>query len=188
MIDLDFAIAELARKIANIVRVGTVAEIHPQDPLVRVQIGGLLTGWLRWLSHRAGQTRTWDPPTEGEQVIVFSPSGDPAAGYVLSAIYSDSNPPPVTSHDQHYTRYPDGAIVFYDHAQHLLYAELPAGGRAELRAPSGLKVIGDVEIVGKLDATQKITSAEDVFAQTISLKTHKHTGVMSGPALTGTPV
>ncbi|WP_295467111.1 phage baseplate assembly protein V [uncultured Pseudomonas sp.] len=40
----------------------------------------LLTGQLPWLPLRTGKSREWDPPTVGEQVVIFSPSGQTAQG------------------------------------------------------------------------------------------------------------
>lgn len=107
---------ELARLIQNLIRVGTIMDIdHGDPPRVRVRTGKLETDWRPWCERRAGQTTTWDPPTIGEQVILFSPGGDVAAAYVLCSIGSDSNPPP--SHSPHETvrQYPDGAVAKYNH-------------------------------------------------------------------------
>lgn len=106
---------ELSRRLANIVRIGTIHSIDHAAVLVRVQIGKLKTNWLPWLEHRAGQTTTWDPPTVGEQVIVISPSGGDA-GVVLRGLHSDTIAPPSASPDTHVIRFPDGAVITYDHA------------------------------------------------------------------------
>lgn len=37
-----------------------------------------------------GTTRDRDSPTGGEQVVVFSPGGDPAAGFVVTGLFSDA--------------------------------------------------------------------------------------------------
>ena len=46
---------------------------------------------------------------------------------------------------------------------------------------------GEMEITGKLSATDEITSSVDVKANGISLKTHVHGGVYSGTSTTGVP-
>lgn len=56
-------------------------------------------------------------------------------------------------------------------------------GSCDLRIQDGLVTVkGDLNVEGTVRATQ------DVFAQDISLKSHKHTGVKSGDSKTGTPV
>lgn len=107
--------------IENLVRVGTVHEVDLSAPLCRVASGELITGWLPMPSQRAGRTRKWCPLTVGEQVIVLSPSGDPAAGFVLPmGIFSDAITPPSDSADVELTEYPDGAVISYNHATHVL--------------------------------------------------------------------
>lgn len=59
-----------------------------------------------------------------------------------------------------------------------------------IKVGSGKTVIeGNLEVKGNITATGDIdTSTGDVTAGTISLKTHLHSGVTSGPANTGGPV
>ena len=74
------SLAELARLIENLIRLGTVAEVQVEPPRVRVKTGNVTTAWRPWFALRAGEDREWDPPTVGEQVILFSPSGNLAQG------------------------------------------------------------------------------------------------------------
>lgn len=115
-------LAELSRLVENLLRIGTIAEVDHPAARCRVQTGGLLTGWLPFMPHRAGNTRTWDPPTVGEQVLVLSPSGEPAGGLVLTGIYSDARSAPSQSPDDHVIDYPDGARIAYNHATGALTA------------------------------------------------------------------
>ena len=69
-------LAELARLIENLIRIGTVADVrHGNPPTVRVRTGGITTTWRPWCERRAGTTRTWSPPTKGEQGL--TPSAAP---------------------------------------------------------------------------------------------------------------
>ncbi|MGO4813363.1 phage baseplate assembly protein V [Cupriavidus sp. 2MCAB6] len=109
--------AELARLIENLLRLGVVTDVQPgKPPRVRVQTGGITTTWLPWAERRAGRTRTWNPPTKGEQVLLLCPSGDIANGIVLTGIPSDTIDVPSHSSDETVTLYPDGAQTIYDHA------------------------------------------------------------------------
>ncbi|WP_302141742.1 phage baseplate assembly protein V [Halomonas alkalicola] len=108
-------VAELLRLIHNLIRLGTIAEVDHATARCRVQIGELTTARLPWLELRAGETRTWNPPTLGEQVLVLSPGGDLSAGVVLSGLYRQAHPAPSGDENLIGTWYPDGTRVEYDH-------------------------------------------------------------------------
>lgn len=114
--------AELSRRLENLIRLGTISAVDHASALCRVRSGGLETGWLPWFERRAGQTRTWDPPTIGEQVMVLSPSGEPAGGLVLVGLFRAAHPAPDDSPNTHVIDYPDGARISYDHASGALVA------------------------------------------------------------------
>lgn len=113
-------VAELLRLINNLIRLGTVAEVDYATARLRVQIGELLTAWLPWLELRAGTTRTWSPPTVGEQVLVLSPGGDLAAAIVIAGIYQQAHPAPSSDPSVIGKWLPDGTRVEYDHSAHTL--------------------------------------------------------------------
>ncbi len=117
----DMDSAELARLIENLIRLGTVAEVdYGRPPRVRVQTGGITTDWLPWIERRAGGTRTWNPPTKGEQVVLLSVSGELRNAVILCSIPTDDTDVPSHSPDETVTEYPDGATVTYNHAAGLL--------------------------------------------------------------------
>ncbi|ARU88288.1 phage baseplate assembly protein V [Pseudomonas sp. M30-35] len=193
-------LTEITRRLDNMIRLGTIAEVDHGDPAqqkmpcCRVKTGNITTGWLPWLNLRAGETRTWEPVTVGEQCVVFSPSGEPTQGIVLVGIYSSNHPAPSNSPDKHSTTYPDGAVIEYDHAAHHLLAILPAEGTTELESLGGISIKGpithegDYTQTGNQNVTGKVTVSVDVVAAGVSLVNHKHTGVTQGSAQTGTPV
>ncbi|MYL22540.1 phage baseplate assembly protein V [Halomonas alkaliantarctica] len=138
--------AELLRLIHNLIRMGTIAEVDHASARCRVQTGELITARLPWIEARSGTTRTWNPPTLGEQVVVFSPGGDPTAAVVLTGLYRTQHPAPSDSADLWHAVMPDGAVIEYDHAASHLRAELP--GSAEITAPAGLVIHADTTING----------------------------------------
>lgn len=174
-------VAELRRRLDNMLRLGTIAQVDHAKALCRVQSGAILTGWLPWLSLRAGTTKRWNPPSANEQCIVFSPSGELAQGIALVGIYSSGNPAPGSAANLDRTTYPDGAVIEYDAAAHKLRAQLPGGGQAELIAAGGITIVGDITLTGTL------TASVDVIAAGISLVNHVHGEVMPGGADTGAP-
>lgn len=174
-------IFDILRRLENQIRYGTIAAVDHQAARCTVSTGGLSVPNLPWLAQRAGSSLDWDPPTVGEQCILFSPSGEPALGVALVGLYSQQRPAPSNSATVRRRKYPDGAVIDYDHASHTLSATLPAGGKAQLTAPGGVTILGNVDITGT------VTVSADVVASGISLVTHKHGGVQTGSGTTAVP-
>jgi hypothetical protein len=96
-------VEESERRLTNVMRPGRVVQVDAQKGLVKLTYAKDETGadvvgpWIRWME-RAGGIKTWTPPSVGEQVIMFSPSGDISGhSWVLPGGYSQANPQP---HDQ----------------------------------------------------------------------------------------
>lgn len=149
---------ELLRRLENILRAGTIAQVDHQATRVRVRSGDLLTDWLIWFEVRAGNVRTWCPPSVGEQCLVLSPGGELAAGMVLVGLPSDQMPPPATEAHLHRTTYPGGSSITFDHEARVLTVE-----------------------------AERLVVTGDVVASGISLVNHTHTGVTPGSGSTGKP-
>lgn len=142
-------VAELERRISNLLRIGTIEQIDTAAARVRVRSGDILTAWLPWLTQRAGQDLTWWAPDIGEQVLVLSPGGELAAGLVLPSLYQSANPAPGDNQDKQITQYKDGTKIEYDRAAGLLTVDavgditikaagsvtLEAGGPVLVKAP-----------------------------------------------------
>ena len=174
---------DLLRRLENAVRPGTVAAVDHATARVRVQSGELLTQWLPWLEQRAGNVRTWCPPSVGEQCLVLSPGGDLAAGWVLVGSASASHPAPSASDTLHRTQYPDGTLVDYDHAAHTLTVTLAAGGVASLSAEQIQLSADQVTISGAV----AITGSSLTHNGTNVGSSHVHGGITAGPGDTGGP-
>lgn len=201
-------IAELSRKVENLIRLGTVAQIDHATRRVRVATGEITTQWLKWQAGRAGATRTWDPPTVGEQVMILSPSGELANGIVIPSIYSTAHDAPSSSASLHEVVYPDGAVISYDHSS----GALVASGIQTARIQAGVSVTLDTPLThctGKLTVDDLLTYGNGLAgtgganANNITgnlthtsgnlssngkvLHTHTHTGVQPGSGNTGMP-
>ncbi|MFQ6243002.1 phage baseplate assembly protein V [Yersinia enterocolitica] len=107
-------ITEILRQLRNLIRIGTVADVDLDQALCRVATGNNITGWLNWLTLRAGQSRSWWAPSEGEQVLILSLGGELDTGFVLPGIFSDDFPPPSASANGLYITFPDGATLHYE--------------------------------------------------------------------------
>lgn len=205
-------IADLIRRIENIVRPGEIAEVRYKPLRVRVATGGLTTTWLRVFVQRAGEDRTWDPPSVGEECVVFCPSGMPEQGFALVGLNGDQFPAPDDNPDRYRRAYRDGAVIEYDTASHALRATLPEGGTFELIATGGSRIVGPVRIEGTLHATEAVSTDStlhatdaistnagisaaddiitdaDVLAGDISLTKHRTSGVTPGNGSSGVPI
>ncbi|HKT28802.1 phage baseplate assembly protein V [Dyella sp.] len=190
---------DILRQLANLIRFGTVQAVAGKR--VQVQVGGLLTRPIPWLSARAGKTKTWSPPDIGEQVLVLSPNGDLGAAIAIGGIFCDAfDIPDDANANTVVMAFGDGAVLLYDQAAHLLKGKLPATGRVEITAPGGFTLTGNVDIDGQLSvshaatfeqtvhARQDVTSDADVKAGNISLTNHPHGLVKSGTDTSGKPL
>lgn|SRR5690606_8783184 len=174
-------IADLRRRLDNMLRPGTIFAVDHVRGRCRVKTGNLLTGDLRYFVGRAGAVRHHSVPTLGEQCIVISPSGELATGFVLVGLNSDEFPVPSDNPELDSIEYADGTWMGYDQGNSELTVILAPGGKLILQAPAGVQIAGDVNIVGN------VTVTEDVVAAGISLVSHTHSGVETGSGSTGVP-
>lgn len=174
-------IADLRRRLDNMLRPGTIFAVDHVRGRCRVKTGNLLTGDLRYFVGRAGAVRHHSAPTLGEQCIVISPSGELATGFVLVGLNSDEFPVPSDNPDLHCIEYADGTLLGYDMGNRELTIIMAAGGSVILQAPVGVQIAGNVNITGT------VTVTEDVLANGISLVNHTHNGVETGSGSTGAP-
>lgn len=114
MLDHSFAISELSRKLANIIRIGIVKEVDYEKAKARVKIGEFLTDFLPWITSRAGEERSWLPPSINEQVVILSPLGELSLGVVLAGIYQQNYSAPENSEMINSLVFQDGTKLSYD--------------------------------------------------------------------------
>ena len=174
-------IGDLQRRLANIVRIGTVTAINHADARVKVTFDGVTSPWLPWATGRAGAVKDWSPPSIGEQVCILSPTGELGAGFVMAGgINSDAHGSPDSRADVYridvpsggaYEVHVGGAVILADNGK----IQLLVGG-------STFKIIG-----GKVTFDGDLEVTGDVKAGSISLKTHTHGGVTSGGSSTTLP-
>lgn len=204
-------LVELSRLVENLIRIGTIHSVDHVKRRCRVQSGALVTQWLAWIEQRAGETTTWNPPTVGEQAVVFSPSGEPGNGIVFYGVPSDVIDTP--SHDpvMHIVKFPDGAVLSYDHDASRLTV---TGIKTFLVAASDSGVFDcpDVTFTGKVKIedlltylnglrgsggasgngntiTGEFTHTEgNLSSNNVVLHSHVHSGVYAGSDNSGWPV
>lgn len=192
---------ELSRQLANMLRVGTVAEVRSKPTAAcRVKSGELLTQWLPWISTRAGgkRARTWWAPRVGEQCVVLSPGGEMTQGLVLLGLYSDAFAPGsdklealrVDLSDKEYFEHDGHGSATLKITQKLT---LDVGEGLDLKVGSTRISMSTDRIVLEAGGGRAVLSAEglrgtpDVFADSISGKTHVHDKVRGGVDKSGKP-
>lgn len=191
---------ELARLLANVLRVGTVAQVRARPAACRVQMGQLLTDWLPWLSTRAGgqRGRTWWPPRVGEQCLVLSPGGELAQGRVLFGLFSDAFAP--GSDKLEALRVDLSGQEFFEHDGHG-NAKLKIAKKLTLEVGEGITLqVGSTRITAdgqtitlEAGGGRAVLSADglratpDSFADNISGKHHVHDKVRGGLDKSGKP-
>ncbi|MBI6603945.1 MULTISPECIES: phage baseplate assembly protein V [Pseudomonas] len=187
-------LAALSRLLENLIRFGVISAVQMEPPRVQVTTGTLTTAWLPWLALRAGADREWDPPTLGEQVMLFSPSGQLANGIVVTGVFSDHIPANGNRPGLHRRTYADGTVIEYDSVTHHLKATLVDGGTTNLISKGGINLVGDITHqgdyiqTGNQTVTGRVDVSIDVVAAGVSLVKHPHTGVKSGGDQSGAPI
>ncbi len=201
--EVDYAfmneqITEIQRLLRNLIRTGTIAAVNLDSGQCRVDTGNNTTGWLHWLTARAGNTRSWNAPSVGEQVLIFCLGGELDTGFVLPGIFSDANPAPSASADALHWSFPDGAVVEYEPAS----GALKATGIQTATIEAAVKILlstPEVECSGHLKAKTfefteggKITGgveqrSGDFSSNGVVLSDHTHGGVQRGGSRTDGP-
>jgi phage baseplate assembly protein V len=132
----SFEHAEHDRQIANLIRLGTIETVDHQAKRLKVRSGDLLTGWLPWPAEVGRNYKRWRPLREGTQVILGSPSGDPAQAVVIGMLYTQALQAPAVDPDLDLIKWDDGASLAYNLATH----EMTIHSKGELY----IKADGDI--------------------------------------------
>jgi len=97
-------LAEIERRVSQMIRGGTVDEVDAANGLVRLKIGSGAGGDLRspWISYgqTGGALKAHVPPSVGQQMTLFSPSGGFDQAMALPMGFSEANPSPSGAGDQ----------------------------------------------------------------------------------------
>lgn len=97
-------LGELERRIRSQSRTGVVVKVDAKRGLARVQLNDgphpFVTGWLPWEEGAAGEAKTHLPPSVGQQVKVYSESGDLHDGTIQASINSNANGRPSGAGDE----------------------------------------------------------------------------------------
>lgn len=176
-------IFELARLLQNLIRLGTVTAVRHSTPsAVRIKTGELETNWIPFLTLRAGDVKTWCPPSLGEQVVLLSPGGELTNAVALTGLYADHMAEPSNSGAVHTITYPDGAEIKYDHGS----SALSINGISTLSINASESITINVP---QMTITGAVTqSSGPMSSNGVVVDSHVHTGVSKGGSNTGGPL
>jgi len=100
-------VTDAERRLNNIMRPARVKKVNPENGRVEVDyaldengqdVGSIEIPW----TERAGSIRTWMPPKQGEQVMIFSPGGEIGeASWILPGGFSDQFKQPHNKEDEY---------------------------------------------------------------------------------------
>lgn len=98
LLELVARVSALEARMSRLIQPGPVAEVDRDAKRVRIRIGGtddkpLLSPWVRY-GQIAGALKVHTPPTIGQQMHLFAPSGDPQLGIAMPLGWSDAEPAP----------------------------------------------------------------------------------------------
>lgn len=202
----DFALSDMQRRLANLIRVGEISALDETERKIRVSFGSITTAWLDWPATYGRNYRRWRPLRMGQQVIMASPSGELAQAKIVGFLYRDTIQPPSENPDLDVIEFDDGTVLQYDSASHKLTATVKgaaeittdgdvtatvgggltvdvtndinatAGGSATVKAPT-ITLDGNVTITGSL--TQGTNGADANFGGTVEAATDVTTNGVS---------
>ncbi|ADU99032.1 phage baseplate assembly protein V [Alicycliphilus denitrificans] len=185
---------EILRRLENIVRVGTIADVRHSAPArCRVRTGNLTTAWVPWLAQRAGgqHGHHWWPPVVGEQCLLLAPGGDLLNAVALPGLYSNAKPQ--GSADARVFRMDWNEADSMVHDAEMSELTIDCYGAITLKVQDSIVQISAKSIRlaaggGELIVDENgVTAKPDVTAQGISLVKHVHTEVRRGGELSGEP-
>ncbi len=150
-------VAELRRRVADMVRRGVVDEVIPGSPvMVRVDIGDVLSPPLPWIQVQSGRyMQVSNYPSPGDAVTVISEAGDLRNGRVYPGPNIDAIPVPEGSEYEHVILFDTGTEIRYDRQANVLSITLAEGGSYKITGRGTLD--GPVEITDTLTVQGKAT-------------------------------
>jgi len=155
----------------------------------KVKCGEILTDFIPFIAMRSGTTKTWSPPTQGEQCVILAASGELTTACIITGLYTQNSPS--HSADEHVIEFADGAKITYNQANSDLVvtgiktANIKAANQINIDCPT-VNIKGNVNIDGNLSTTGKTTSKGAISTQSnvsasgdikggeISLRNHVH--------------
>lgn len=188
----EYALTELDRRVANMIRIGKIKEVDIDNKVVTVDLGTEdgpehVTDWLPWGARRAGSDRTWDPPDVGEQVVVIAPGGELDQAFVGHALFSDDFPANGSDAKDRRITFKDGSVIEFDRDASKLNVTLNDNAVFTLKIGSmEIKVTKDGAEIGKGGPTKFATRDDRNQTEIKALRDYVAGHTHPAPAITVT--
>ena len=131
-----FNLNDLARRLANIIRLGQIFAINYETAKARVKIGDLETDWLPWITSNSGNNKGWNPPEIDEQVMILSPCGELNQGVIFPSLYRGAAPE--NSGNIQSITFADGSKISFNRSSGNL--------TLDIKGSANIKVVGNAQI------------------------------------------
>lgn len=175
-------------QIKNMVRVGRVSSINPATGTARVAFEpqGVVSYDLQILVPQTMKNKDYYMPDIGEHVVcLFLPTGN-QEGFIMGAVYSNEDKPPVSSPDKRRVEFEDGTWVEYDRKSHML--EVYGVGELKITAEKDLAIaVKNIVITAEKDISINAETMSVNIQETLSISAPKGITI-SAPDPTGTGV
>jgi phage baseplate assembly protein gpV len=120
LVELASRLTEIERRMAGIMRHGTVAEVDPARQRMRLDFGPahgsdgrFLSPWVPYAQF-SGALKVHTPPTVGQQFTAMSPSGDFQQAVAVPLTHHEGNPSPSTAGDENVITYGNVRMTLAD--------------------------------------------------------------------------
>lgn len=113
--DMMREVSDLKRRIDSSVRHGVVSDVDAKKHRVRLKIGGTeqepqKSPWVPY-GQIAGKVKLHSPPSVGQQMTIFAPTGDFRQGVAMPLTWSDQNKSPSEKPDEHVLTFENVSIT-----------------------------------------------------------------------------
>lgn len=168
--ELAMRIAALEQRANNGMLRGVVHDVDPAQGLVRLNLGAgndgdFVSPWIPY-AQTGGQIRLHNPPSAGQLMVLFAPSGEITQGIAMPLGFTDANPSPSGAGAEAQMEFGDLTVVLNGSG-----VTISAGGVSVAITGAGLAVTGGA-------VTHNGVNTGD---------THVHGGVVAGGADTAVP-
>ena len=147
--DTEYRLAELERRLNNIIRVFTIIELDEVNRVIRLESGENKTDWLPWPASTGRNFVNWRPLKKGQQMVLGSVGGDLSQALIIGEIYSDEVLPPREDKAVDIVRFSNGDFV--ERNSDTGKAKIVIAGGLEIKGGSSTILIDNagVRVTGK---------------------------------------
>lgn len=193
IVELAKRVSVLEQAVERQMRPGTVHEVDAKKQRFRMRLNGddgepFLGPWIPY-GQTAGALKFHNPPSVGQQMMMFAPAGEYRQATAYPMTFSDDNASPAEGGDEHVMTF--GSVRLEIRGEQL---KATVGG-ASLELTDGAITIklGGSTLTITDDQIEAATAKMQVSGASLKHNakevgdTHRHRDVLPGPALTGVP-